>query len=104
MERRIARAWAQYGSGFRQLRENYEGLIDGAVDRVEPRISPPVHREILIIWAQPMLDEAIDLWMHTATKLGDRKTVRTETFEEHALWRMERRLMNFSDPATGDRR
>jgi hypothetical protein len=99
LERRIARAWAQYELGFRQLREHYKGLIDEAVDRVERRISPPVHREILIIWAQLMLDEAIDLWMHTATKLGGRKTVRTETFEEHALWRMERRLMNFSNPA-----
>lgn len=37
--------------------------------------------------------------MHTATELGGRKTVRTETFEEHTLWRMERRLMNFSNPA-----
>jgi hypothetical protein len=99
MEPKIARAWDQYESGFRRLREHHKGLIYEAVDRVEPRISPPVHREILIIWAHLMLDEAIDLWMHTATELGGRKTVRTETFEEHALWRIERRLMNFNNPA-----
>jgi hypothetical protein len=79
MERTIASAWDQYESGFRQLREHYKGLTYEAVDRVEPRLSPPIHREILIIWAHLMLDESIDLWMHKATELGGRKTVRTET-------------------------
>jgi hypothetical protein len=95
MEREIAKAWTQYATARRRLKQRYRGLALEAAHLSAPKLSPPVHLEILHVWALLKLDEAIDLWAPMAFEPGGAKRKRSETFEDWALARLQAQLMRF---------